>query len=274
MEDNILKDIDELKNSLKDSLRQIAKPIRQIDFTRENYNMLFPYSRIKTPLEEVKLDEHQFEKLEAKERQSILQAVHDTLKTPDIVINETRQSVFGDFNTAHLYAKSFEINGKNKAVQSVVVAIEDENVSISTHERDINNLVNKIKMPEQLIYASDEIGQVIERATGRQLVTVNPTRANGKTEPPRENITQNNEKSTSAEKGSELNLLYEKTTVNVDGLERECGHGVLDGFKNAVKMVDRLKEENIQLKKENIELHKRLEQKSHSKNHNEKEIER
>lgn len=274
MEDNILKDIDELKKSLKDSLRQIAKPIKQIDFTRENYNMLFPYSRIETPLEEVKLGEHQFEKLEAKERQSILQAVHDTLKTPDIVINEARQSVFGDFNTAHLYAKSFEINGKNKAVQSVVVAIEDENVSISTHERDISNLVNKIKMPEQLIYASDEIGQVIERATGKQLVTVNPTRANGKAEPPRANITQNAEKSTSTEQSSESKVLYGKTTVNVDGLERECEHGVLDGFKNAVKMVDRLKEENIQLKKENIELHKRLEQKSHSKNHNEKEIER
>ena len=128
----------------------------------------------------------------------------------------------------------------------------------------------KIKMPGQLIYASDEIGQVIERATGKQLVTVNPTRANGKTEPPRANITQNAEKSTSAEQSSESKVLYGKTTVNVDGLE----HGVLDGFKNAVKMVDRLKEENIQLKKENIELHKRLSQKSHSKNHHEKEIER
>jgi len=34
----------------------------------------------------------------------------------------------------------------------------------------------KLKMPEQLIYASDEIGQVIERIAGEQLVTVNPTR--------------------------------------------------------------------------------------------------
>ena len=132
----------------------------------------------------------------------------------------------------------------------------------------------KIKMPGQLIYASDEIGQVIERATGKQLVTVNPTRANGKAEPPRANITQNAEKSTSAEQSSESKVLYGKTTVNVDGLERECEHGVLDGFKNAVKMVDRLKYENSRLKKENIELHKRLEQKSHSKNHHEKEIER
>ena len=88
------------------------------------------------------------------------------------------------------------------------------------------------------------------------------------------NIAQTNEKSTQTEKNSESKLLYEKTTVNVDGLERDCEHGLLDGFKNAVKMVDRLKKENSQLKKENIELHKRLEQKSHSKNHHEKEIER
>ena len=88
------------------------------------------------------------------------------------------------------------------------------------------------------------------------------------------NISQNAEKSIQIERNSETKLLYEKATVNVDGLERECEHGVLDGFRNAVKMVDRLKEENIQLKKENIELHKRLEQKSHSKSHNEKEIER
>lgn len=273
MEDEILRNIDELKKCLKDSLRQIAKPIKRIDFTRENYNMLFPYSRIKTPLEEVKLGEHQFEKLEAKERQNILQASYDTLKTPDIVIHETRQTVFGDFNTAHLYAKSFEINGKDKSVQSVVVSIEDENVSISTHERDINNLVNKIKTPDQLIYVSDEIGQLIERATGKQLVTVNPTRENGRTEPPKKNISQSDEKSIT-KKSSESKLLYERTAVDVDGLERECEHGVLEGFKNAVRMVDRLKDENLHLKKENSELKKNLERKARPGNHQEKEIER
>ena len=55
-----------------------------------------------------------------------------------------------------------------------------------------NNVVNKIKMPEQLIYASDEIGQMIERTTGKQLVTVNPTRVN--IVPPVPNISQFQEK--------------------------------------------------------------------------------
>ncbi len=87
------------------------------------------------------------------------------------------------------------------------------------------------------------------------------------------NISQSDEKSIT-EKFSESKLLYERTAVDVDGLERECEHGVLEGFKNAVRMVDRLKDENLHLKKENSELKKNLERKTRSGNHQEKEIER
>ena len=188
-------DVNELKDALRVSLNENAKPLESIAFTRENYNKLFPESRIKTPLENVKLGEHQFEKLDIKERQNILNAVHETLKTPDIVINEMRKTVFNDEKAANIYAKAFEINGKNKAIQSVVVEIENENVSISTHERDINNVVNKIKMPEQLIYTSEEIGQMIERRTGKQFTTVNPTRVNNEIVSPNKNISQVTENS-------------------------------------------------------------------------------
>lgn len=183
-----------------------------------------------------------------------------------IMITEAADAIKA-VNAQYGYAPEFLSVGRQ--VGAVIASIDK---ITQINEKSTANA--KTKMPEQLIYASDEIGQVIERATGKQLVTVNPTRVNGKTEPPRANIAQINEKSTSAEKKSESKLLYEKATVNVDGLERECEHGVLEGFKNAVKMVDRLKHENSQLKKENIELHKKLEQKSHSKNHHEKEIER
>ncbi len=74
----------------------------------------------------------------------------------------------------------------HKAIKSVVVEIENENVSISTHKRDINNVVNKIKKPEQLIYTSEEVGLMIERITGKQLVTVNQTRVNDIIETPLE----------------------------------------------------------------------------------------
>ena len=160
-EENSYLNSEELKSSLKKALNEIAKPLEVIPFTRENYNLLFPHSHIISPIENVKLGEHQFEKLDIKERQHILKAVHDTVATPDIIINEKRKTVFDDEKEAHVYAKAFKIDGKNKAVQSVVVSIEDENVSISTHLREINNVVNKIKMPEQLIFASTEFPAII-----------------------------------------------------------------------------------------------------------------
>lgn len=194
-EENSYLNSEELKSSLKKALNEIAKPLEVIPFTRENYNLLFPHSHIISPIENVKLGEHQFEKLDIKERQHILKAVHDTVATPDIIINEKRKTVFDDEKEAHVYAKAFKIDGKNKAVQSVVVSIEDENVSISTHLREINNVVNKIKMPEQLIFASTEIGQMVERLTGKQLGTVNPTRENEIFAPPVTTIPQNTENS-------------------------------------------------------------------------------
>lgn len=174
--ENTVESISSLQSALKNALKEVAIPLEKIEFTRDNYNKLFPYSKIETPIESVKMGEHQFEKLEAKQREFILQATHDTLSNPDLIINEQKENVFGEQEDSHLYAKSFFINDKVHGVQSVVVSIDGENVSISTHERDINNFVNKIKKPDQLLYAAAKVRLLVERATGKQLVTVNPTR--------------------------------------------------------------------------------------------------
>jgi hypothetical protein len=167
------------------------------------------------------------------------------------------------------------MNGKNKAVQSVGVSIENENVSISTHERDINNVVNKIKKPDQLIYVSDEIGQMIERTTGKQLVTVNPTREDVRNVPPSETITNSNEKSTPFPPQLEEHVPASNTepvTIDVDGTVRECKEGLAEGFRNAVRRLDKiidtnheicdendkLTQENEKLVKENNSLHKEV----------------
>lgn len=156
-------------------------------------------------------------------------------------------------NAQYGYAPEFLSVGRQ--VGAVIASI-DKITQINEKSTDLQSFVDRHPTISQ--------SEKSEAGIVRNISTLNDTK----------NITQTNEKSTSTEKSSESKLLYEKTTVNVDGLERECEHGVLDGFRNAVKMVDRLKEENIQLKKKNIELHKKLEQKSHSKNHHEKEIER
>lgn len=195
MSENI--ELENLKNSLKSALHEVAVPLKEIDFTKENYNKLFPRSRIKTPIESVKLGANQFEKLEKKERQKILQAVHDTLATPDLIISEEKENVFGEKENSHLYAKSYIIDDKIHGIQPVVVSIDGENVSISTHERDINNIVNKIKKPDQLLYAAAEVRLLVEQHTELPQSVVNPNRDSEYVASPTRNISQNQTLSTS-----------------------------------------------------------------------------
>ena len=188
---------EELRESLKYALNEAAETLPEIDFTRENYNKLFPRDRLKTPIETVKIGAHQFEKLEAKDRKNLLKAVHDVLSEPDLIINEEKESVFGDMEFSHVYAKSYVINEKTKAVQSVVVNIEDEYISISTHKRDISNVVNKVKKPDQLLFAAAKVRLLAEQHTKEKLSqsVVSPNRENEYVIPPQTNIPKSQEKS-------------------------------------------------------------------------------
>lgn len=233
--------------------------------------------------------------LDEKEISSLLYLIKDTVETviPDDIsknrLNIRKNSIFVGVSKQWLGSdENWVITG---------FAENDENNAIKKEAADAIKAVNAqygyapefLSISRQVgavIASIDKITQINEKSTDLQsFVDGHPTISqsekseasivcNISTLNDTKNITQTNEKSTSTEQSSESKVLYGKTTVNVDGLERECEHGVLDGFRNAVKMVDRLKEENIQLKKENIELHKKLEQKSHPKNHHEKEIER
>ncbi|MEE0886973.1 MAG: hypothetical protein UIB61_08700 [Treponema sp.] len=160
------------RETIKESLAQDAVPLVEIEFSKANYDRLFPRAIVQTPIETVKLGENQFEKLDAKDRKRFLLATFQTLATPDLVIDEEREG-----SHSHNYIKSFIFDEKTKAVQDVVVNINGENISITAHPRDINNVVNKIKMPDQLVYAAARVGQVIEQRVQNELGIVNPTRA-------------------------------------------------------------------------------------------------
>ena len=204
-------------DTLKNALKEVAVPMQEVDFTRENYNKLFPRNRIQTPIESVKMGENQFEKMNAKERQKLMLAAHDTLASPDIVVSEMRKSVFGDERPAHLYAKSFVIGEKEKAVQSVVVAIDGENVSISSHERDINNIVNKIKEPDQLLYAAAKVRLLVEQHTGEKLrqSVVNQIREDRYAASPNANIPQTPQKSNENPSKKLLSDLEKKASLEL-----------------------------------------------------------
>ncbi|GBR73955.1 putative phage portal protein [Candidatus Termititenax aidoneus] len=140
------KNAKEIKTRLDKKFDSMAVPMKIIEFSRENYDKLFPDGKVKTPLGEVKMGEHQFEKLQ-QGRQELLDSMHKTLSDPIAVISEKQDGKWAD-----IYVKSFKGDNKLKGVESVVVDQDGIKVSISTHRRNKNNILNKIRSEAKLTY--------------------------------------------------------------------------------------------------------------------------
>jgi len=141
-------ELDFLKKRLKDKFDELAEPMNQVEFTRENYDRLFPESKVSTPIGDVNLGGHQFEKLYKEKRQKYLGAMYQTLTDPIAVINEKDNK-----REAQLFSKSFKNDEeKIKGLMSVVIDIDGTKIAISTHRRNPNNIINKIKKAADLVY--------------------------------------------------------------------------------------------------------------------------
>ncbi|MDR0552190.1 MAG: hypothetical protein LBG72_09300 [Spirochaetaceae bacterium] len=124
-----------------------AVSMTRVEFSKENYDKLFPKGIVKTPLGFVKLGGHQFEKLKEKKREYLLGAMYQTLAYPVVIIAE--RTVESD---AYLYIKSFKSENKLEFVVSVVVDIEGTAVSISTGIRRKAQIYAKIKTAGSPLY--------------------------------------------------------------------------------------------------------------------------
>ena len=124
------------------SLAKYAVPMKKVEFTKENYDRLFPGGRVNTPLGVVKMGEHQFEKLEAKGRTKYLGAAYQTLKKPVFIV-ETEK----DGKKYNLFIKSFCKEDKGTMLFfGVVVDIKGELISISSYPNEsMKKTVNRIK---------------------------------------------------------------------------------------------------------------------------------
>jgi len=150
-----LEKVDFLKKRLKRKFVEMEEPMKQIEFTRENYKKLFPDNRVTTPIGNIKIGEHQYEKLEREKRQKYLGAMYQTLTDPIAIINQE-----DDRGKAQLFSKSFEHKPKKKdSVISVVADIDGENVSISTHPKQLEKVVEVIKKVADLIYEKPDRDQ-------------------------------------------------------------------------------------------------------------------
>ena len=231
-------DVETLRKALQTALEETAEELPYTPFTRENYNALFPYSKVETPLGAVKLGAHQFEKLEQKDRQYILQAVHDTLADPSIVIKETGKDVFGEDKISNIFAKSYIFpSDKVRAIQSVVVSIDGENISITSHQRDISNVVNKIKKPDQLLFAAARVRPFVQQHTPENTVqsVVNQTSEYRYAEPLNDSIREDLKKVNKYETqlfSQSFNLEGKTSTEKVKEITEKLKTGVNEIFES------------------------------------------
>lgn len=153
----------QLQKAFALSLEKNVSPLKELELNRENWNKMFPDGTVKTPVGTVKLGENQFDKLRRNDRNNLLAAMYETLSNPALILEkETLDEKSGEFRPVNVYGKSFihEDSNHKRAVESVVIFKDGENISISTHNKNIKDFVKQIKTADQIIYADSEISRV------------------------------------------------------------------------------------------------------------------
>jgi hypothetical protein len=137
------------KSYILAKLEAMAVSMDGREYSKEEYNRLFPEGTVKTPLGIVKMGDHQFEKLGVRGRKELLGAMYQTLAAPIVILEEEQN---GDL--ARIYLKSFQKMDKNEfvGVIAVVVDVKGKAVAISTGKRRKKQIRDKIKKARRILY--------------------------------------------------------------------------------------------------------------------------
>ncbi len=153
----------QLQKAFEIALYKNPSPLVEVPLTRENYNTLYPQGYVETPIETVKLGEHQFEKLQRSDRSNLLLAGYETLTKPSIVFDlYSIDKTDGELKPVHVYGKSFyrTESGHKRVVESVIIFRDDESIAIGIYKKDANNFVKQIKTADDIIYCDENISRV------------------------------------------------------------------------------------------------------------------
>lgn len=145
---------DEVINLLKSPTDKILK----LDYTRENYNKLFPEGMTETPLGKIKLSPKQFERLGEKDsgsRKEYLGLMAQTLKNPTVIIDETDDKG----RKAKVWIKSVIDETKNRYYIAVVPTIDGVDVVVSNGVRKKKGIEDKIKKASIYYYKAEGGGR-------------------------------------------------------------------------------------------------------------------
>ena len=135
-------------------LEEHAVPMMEVEYSKEEYNRLFPRGEVKTPIKTVKMGQDFFDKLGRKDggnRRGLLGATYQTLTDPIVVIKE---------GTDDVYLKSF--SQKDGDRQSIVMAVEKDvtsgRVMVSAYKRKEREVQTRIKKADGIAFLKDDSG--------------------------------------------------------------------------------------------------------------------
>jgi hypothetical protein len=144
--------ISNVKEQIIAKLEEFAVPMMEVEYSREEYNRLFPEGTVKTPLKTVKMGTDQYAKLGRKDsggRQSYIGAVYQTLTDPIIIIKEGDDDV---------YIKSFSNEKGFSTFISVEKDKEDGRFIVTNYFRHKSEVLRKIKWADSIAYLKDDRG--------------------------------------------------------------------------------------------------------------------
>ena len=178
-------------------MEENAAPVRELELTRENWAEEFGADGVvQTPLGEVKMGEHQYEKLEQQGRRGKLGMVKPTLESPDVVIEDKSRAKVGEETergSSYVFVKAFtkEDGERTYYFTSVTVSREGQEISVSNQEKSASRLERAMKegkiayikratLPTESVTSVQ--GDEISKSDGTSAAKVDKSSENGKGE--------------------------------------------------------------------------------------------
>ena len=129
-----------------------------LELTRENWEAVFGKDeKVMTPLFEVKMGEHQFEKMSISNRENQLGMVKPTLQSPDVIVQEESGGEHSERNSSYVFIKAFikEDGSRYYYFTSITVQNGGLEIVISNHEKRANK-ISKLLQEGKIAWINEE----------------------------------------------------------------------------------------------------------------------
>jgi len=137
----------DINDAISRAKRDAERMPEPIEFTKENWDKAFPAGKVTTPIGEVSLGAHQFDKMQSKGRTAEVGLMKATLERPDFVIEENAPNESAERQSNYLFVKTF-VKGDGTTYhhyESVTISRDGGEVVVSSHYIRENQLRNKLK---------------------------------------------------------------------------------------------------------------------------------